>query len=433
MASLSISSSLNPKLHHFKPKNPSNYLKIQAAHVAKDQQFHKLYKSDFTNASSLSKNGQIQEALNLPSHMDNNGVQVVHEFYVELLQECVKERALFLGQQIHALIIKRGDVYAGNEYIETKLVIFYAKCDALESANLLFSRLSEKNVFSWAAVIGMNSRLGLDELGLVGYCEMLEYGSSPDNFVIPNALKACGAIQSVGFGRGIHGYVFKMGFGSCVYVASSLVDMYSKCGVLDDAKRVFDKMTDRNNVVWNSMIVGYVQNGMSEEAIQMSHDMRVEGIEPTRVTLSSLLSASANLGAVTEGRQGHALAVLYGLELDSILGSSLINFYSKIGWIDDVELAFTRMIEKDVVTWNLLLSCYAQHGLVGDAVNTCHKMRLEGLTFDVGVQGKLKDNLLDVLKHGRTESTTARPWHSPRPCSPGFISSKIPGFVCSIY
>lgn len=191
----------------------------------------------------------------------------------------------------------------------------------------MFNRLSEKK----CVFMGSYDRLGLNELGLVGCCQMLEHGILPDNFVVPNGLKACGAIQSVGFGRGIQVYVFKMGFGGCVYVASCLVDMYSKCGVLDDAKRVFDKMTERNNVVWNSLIVGYVQNGMSEEAIQMFYHMRVEGVEPTGVTLSSLLLASANLEAVKEGRQGHALAVLYGLELDSILGSSFINFYSKIG------------------------------------------------------------------------------------------------------
>lgn len=143
------------------------------------------------------------------------------------------------------------------------------------------------------------------------------------------------------------------------------------------------------------MIVGYVQNGMNEEALGMFYDMRIEGVEPTRVTISSLLSASANLGAVKEGRQGHTLVILYGLELDSILGSSLINFYSKIGWIEDVELVFSRMIEKDVVTWNLIVSCYAQHGLAEDAINTCSRMSSEGLTFDSVTMASLFSSCAD--------------------------------------
>ncbi|CAO2841443.1 unnamed protein product [Amaranthus hypochondriacus] len=368
---------LNPL--NFKPRNSLITPKLNSTHVSEKQQDKK---SCFLELSSLSRNGRLKEAVNLLSQMHYNCVQIGPEFYVELLQGCVYDQSYFLGQQIHGLIIKKGEIFIKNEYIQTKLVIFYAKCDELDSARRLFTRLCIKNVFSWAAIIGLYSRIGLNEQALFGYCEMLENGVFPDNFVIPNALKACGASQCNVFGRGIHGFMIKVGFEECMYVASSLVDMYGKCGILEDAKKVFDEMSVKNSVVWNSMIVGYVQNGMNEEAIQLFYDMRFEETEPTRVTMSSLLSASANLGAVEEGSQGHALAVLYGLELDSILGSSLINFYSKIGWVEDAELVFTRMVEKDAVTWNLLISCYVQQGFAEIAVNTCRVMRSKGLRFD---------------------------------------------------
>ncbi|XP_057537253.1 pentatricopeptide repeat-containing protein At5g55740, chloroplastic-like isoform X2 [Amaranthus tricolor] len=368
---------LNPL--NFKPRNSLITPKLNPTHVSEKQQDKK---SCFLELSSLSRNGRLKEAVNLLSQMHYNCVQIGPEFYVELLQGCVCDQSYFLGQQIHGLIIKKGEIFIKNEYIETKLVIFYAKCDELDSARRLFTRLCIKNVFSWAAIIGLNSRIGLNEQALFGYCEMLENGIFPDNFVIPNALKACGASQCIVFGRGIHGFMIKVGFEECMYVASSLVDMYGKCGILEDAKKVFDEMSVKNSVVWNSMIVGYVQNGMNEEAIQLFYDMMFEEIEPTRVTMSSLLSASANLGAAEEGRQGHALAVLYGLELDSILGSSLINFYSKIGWVEDAELIFTRMVEKDAVTWNLLISCYVQQGLPETAINMCRVMTSKGLRFD---------------------------------------------------
>ncbi|GAB4832923.1 hypothetical protein Ancab_006943 [Ancistrocladus abbreviatus] len=387
MASLHISPTPNPDIHNHKPiKFPTSIKPNSVTHIRNHQQQHQKNlqnpcKSYFI-VSSPSKDAQLQEALNLFTHMEFNDFQIGPEFYVELLQKCVYERALFLGQQIHGLILKKGDIYARNECIETKLVIFYAKCDALEDVNRLFCRLCRKNEFSWAAFIGLNSRVGLNEGALLGYCEMLENGISPDNFVVPNALKACGAAQCVSFGRGVHGYVLKAGFEGCIYVASSLVDMYGKCGVLEDARRVFDTISERNVVAWNSMIVGYFQNGMNEEAIGIFYKMRVEGVEPTRVTVSSFLSASANLGALEEGKQGHAIAVLSGLELDNILGSSLINFYSKVGLIQDAELIFARMVDKDVVTWNLLISSYVQHGLVENAVNMCHVMRMEKLRFD---------------------------------------------------
>ncbi|KNA08736.1 hypothetical protein SOVF_160020 [Spinacia oleracea] len=399
MASLSISPPLNLlNSIHFKPRNPSVSPKLKTTHFPEiDKRFC------FTEFSSLSRNGQIQEAVHLLCQIPNNAGQIGPEFYVELLQGCANETELFLSQQIHGLIIKKGDVFARNEYIQTRLVVCYAKCDELECTYRMFSRLVVKNIFSWTAIIGLNSRMKLNEQALLCYSEILENGICPDNFVIPNALKACGANQWLGFGRGIHGYVIKMSFEGCVYVASSLVDMYGKCGVLEDAKVVFDEMSERNSVVWNSMIVGYVQNGMCEEAIRLFDEMRVEGVEPTRVTVSSFLSAAANLGAVEEGRQGHALAVLYGLELGNVMGSSLINFYSKIGWVEDASLVFSGMVEKDAVTWNLLISCYVQHGLAEDAVNMCHFMRLQGLRIDCVTMASLFSACSDIgdIKLGR--------------------------------
>ncbi|KAF5190544.1 Pentatricopeptide repeat-containing protein [Thalictrum thalictroides] len=346
----------------------------------KNSQF--LYKSYFHHISSLCKQSRILEAVELLNEMDFKEFQIGPEIYGELLQGCVYERALFTGKQIHARILKNGDFFSKNEYIETKLLIFYAKCHLLSVSNELFYRLRKQNVFSWAAMIGLHCRMGSNEEALKGFCEMLGSGFFPDNFVVPIALKACSALQFIEFGKGIHGYVLKMGYGCCVFVASSLVDMYGKCRVLDDAKKIFDDITERNVVTWNSMVVGYAQNGMNDEAIRIFYDMRVEGIEPTCVTVASFLSASANLDAIEEGKQGHAIAVISGLELNNIFGSSLINFYSKVGLIEDAELVFNEMAERDGVTWNLLISGFVQIGQVEKALDTCRQMKSENFRFD---------------------------------------------------
>ena len=135
----------------------------------------------------------------------------------------------------------------------------------------------------------------------MGFCQII--------FVVPNALKACGALQWLGYGKGVPGYVVRLGFDGCVFVASSLIDMYGRCGVLEDARKVFDGMVERNVIAWNSMIVGYMQNEMNEQAIGVFNDMRMEGVEPTQVSISSFLSASANFGSIDEGKQGHAIAI----------------------------------------------------------------------------------------------------------------------------
>ena len=163
---------------------------------------------------------------------------------------------------------------------------------------------------------------------------------------------------------------------------SSLVDFYGKCGVLDDAKKVFEEIPERNVVTWNSMLVGCVQNGLNEEALEVFYDMRIDGVEPTRVSIASFLTASANLEALDEGRQGHGTAVLYGLELDNILGTSIINFYCKVGLVEDAENIFYLMVDRDTVTWNLLISGYLLEGQIETALHACHQMRKENLMFD---------------------------------------------------
>ena len=397
MASLAFTTTPSPQFPPFKPKKSHKFTPTHLTKLQEDAKSHQvLYKSYFHHISSLCKEGQVQEAVNLLAEMELKNLRVGPQIYGELLQGCVYQRALFTGQQIHAHIVKHGDFFTENEYIESKLVIFYAKCDVLEVSNHLFRRLLVQNVFSWAAIIGMHCRMGFSEEALLGFVEMQRNGFLPDNFVVPNALKACGALRWIGFAKGVHGYVVKMGFGVCVFVASSLVDMYGKCGILEDARKAFDGMLERNVVAWNSMIVSYVQNGMSEEAIEVFYDMRVEGIEPTRVTVSSFLSASANIGAFEEGKQGHAIAVLGGLELDNILGSSIINFYFKVGLIDDAELVFSRMAEKDVVAWNLLISGYVQFGQVDKALNICRLMRSENLRFDAVTLASLLSASADI-------------------------------------
>ncbi|KAJ7978851.1 Pentatricopeptide repeat-containing protein [Quillaja saponaria] len=387
MASLPFTPIPNPQMACLKLPNTRNYQKFTSKFIKlkdNDSGNHQnLHKSYFDNISLLCKDGKIQEAVDLLTELELKNLYIGVDVYGEILQGCLYERALSVGQQIHAQIIKKGDPFAENEFIETKLLIFYAKCDASEVANPLFRRLKIQNVFSWAAIIGLHCRNGFSEEALLSYHEMLEDGFLPDNFVVPNALKACGALRWVEFGKGVHGYVVKMmGFGGCVFVASSLVDMYGKCGILDDARKVFDGMLEKNVVAWNSMITGYVQNGLNVEAIDVFYAMRVEGLEPTRVTLSGFLSASANLDAFEEGRQGHALAVLSGIEVDNILGSSIMNFYSKVGLIEEVELVFSRLVVKDAVIWNLLISSYVKFGQIGKAFTVCHLMREENLRFD---------------------------------------------------
>lgn len=331
--------------------------------------------------------GALRDAFALVARAERDAcpaavVSVGPEAYASLLQCCVAAGCLRAGRQVHAAAVKRGPRYCRHAYIGTKLAVFYARCGALGDAERAFSALPAKNAFAWAAVIGMWSRAGLHGKALAGYAAMLEAGVPADNFVVPNVLKACAGLGLLGPGRAVHGYAWKAGVGNCVYVMSSLVDFYGKCGEVDDAREVFDVMPERTVVSWNSMLMGYIHNGRIDEAADLFYEMRVEGVLPTRVSVLSFLSASADLEVLDGGRQGHAVAVSSGLEMDLILGSSMINFYCKVGLVEAAEVIFEQMVERDIVTWNLMISGYLQDGQTDKALTTCHRMLESGLKFD---------------------------------------------------
>ncbi|KAI3790230.1 hypothetical protein L2E82_03120 [Cichorium intybus] len=362
-------------------KSPKPQTHLMKPHV--NEKHHQiLYNSYFKHISSVCKEGKLHEAVNILLELDFQNFEIGANVYGDLLQGCVYERNLSLGKQIHSKIVKRGESLVKNEYIETKLVVFYAKCDCLDVASTLFRRVDEKNVFSWAAIIGLYCRMGYLENALLGFCEMVENGFEADNFVLPNVLKACSGLSFTEFGKGVHGYVIKKGFEGCVFVASSLVDMYGKCGALKDARKVFDNMPERNVVTWNSMMVAYSQNRMHEEAIHVFHDMRTEGIQPTIITMVTFLSASANLYAIKEGKQGHAISILTGLDSGNIIGTSLINLYSKSGSIEDAEKIFNKIPNKDTVAWNLMISCYLHNNHIEKTINLCRDMLSQKLKLD---------------------------------------------------
>jgi pentatricopeptide repeat protein len=334
-----------------------------------------------------SDHGSLRDAFALVSRAECQSspavaVAVGPEVYASLLQCCVTAGSLRAGRQVHAAAVKRGPYYWRHAYIGTKLAVFYARCGALADAERVFDALPKKNAFAWAAVIGMWSRAGLHARALEGYVAMLEAGVPADNFVVPNVLKACAGTGMLAAGRALHGYAWKAGFRECVYVLSSLVDFYGKCGEVDAARKVFDAMPETTVVTWNSMLMGYINNGRIDDAVELFYQMRVEGVLPTRVSVLSFLSASADFEAPDWGRQGHAVAVSSGLEMDVILGSSIINFYCKVGLVEAAEAVFEQMVERDTVTWNLMIAGYLQDGQIDKAFVTCHRMLQSNLRFD---------------------------------------------------
>ncbi len=186
----------------------------------------------------------------------------------------------------------------------------------------------------------------------------------PDAVTFVGVLNACASLMALEEGSHVHREIIQGGFDSNEFVISSLVDMYAKCGNLENAWKVLNKMatTTHSAVVWNAMISGHVKCGLGQKALEVFQQMQREGVEPDAVTFVGVLNACASVGALDEGRQIEEQVMQLGFEYEDFVGSSLIDMYAKCGSIEDAWRVFNRMPMHNVVAWNALILGHVQCG-----------------------------------------------------------------------
>ncbi|XP_015890127.3 pentatricopeptide repeat-containing protein DOT4, chloroplastic isoform X2 [Ziziphus jujuba] len=274
-----------------------------------------------------------------------------------LLQICCSSKTLNHGKQVHQQIIQGG--LGRNPFLVTKLVQMYADCDHLLSARILFDQLSQPNVFAWTAIIGFYSRHGMYQKCVRTYAEMSLMGVSPDEYVFPKVLKVCAQSSCLKAGMQIHKDVITSGFEFSSEVCNSLIEMYSKCMDVQNAKRVFDVIVGRDLLSWNLMISGYVYNGLLESAVKLLDRMRFDGCEPDVVTWNIVMDAYCQMRLCDE-----AWNIFERIKEPNIISwTTLIKGYSRIGNHEVSLRIFRDMISSGMISPDLdclsgvLVSC----------------------------------------------------------------------------
>ncbi|KAL8518585.1 hypothetical protein ACS0TY_009805 [Phlomoides rotata] len=178
---------------------------------------------------------------------------------------------------------------------------------------------------------------------------------------------ACSELRDFGEGRKLHGYIVQIGNPDS-FVLTGLVDMYAKCGEIDTANKVFERIWDRNVVCWTSMIVGYVQNNCAKEGLLLFNRMRECMVEGNAYTLASIVTACAKLGALHQGKWVHGNVIKTGIQVNSYLFTSFLDMYVKCGAIRDARLIFDEADKIDLVSWTAMIAGYAQNGLAKEAL-----------------------------------------------------------------
>ncbi|EEF46437.1 pentatricopeptide repeat-containing protein, putative [Ricinus communis] len=307
-------------------------------------------------------------------------------YYAAFLQSCITQKALIPGKQLHASLCHVGLQF--DRVLAPKLVNLYCICNSLCEARLLFDKIPKRNLFLWNVLIRGYAWYGPYEASIQLYYKIFDYGLVPDNFTFPFVLKACSALSAIEDGRLIHEQVMRSGWERDVFVGAALIDMYSKCGCVDNAREVFHKFPVRDAVLWNSMLAAYSQNGKPDKSLALCSEMVLAGVRPTEATLVTVISASADIAALPQGRELHGFAWRRRFESNDKVKTTLIDMYAKCGTMKVAQNLFEQLRDKNVVSWNAIITGYAMHGYSNEVLILFDRMREEAkpdhITF-VGV------------------------------------------------
>ncbi|KAG7605252.1 putative pentatricopeptide repeat-containing protein [Arabidopsis thaliana] len=343
-----------------------------------------------------------------------------------------------LCRQLHGYVTKHG--FVSNTRLSNSLMRFYKTSDSLEDAHKVFDEMPDPDVISWNSLVSGYVQSGRFQEGICLFLELHRSDVFPNEFSFTAALAACARLHLSPLGACIHSKLVKLGLEKGnVVVGNCLIDMYGKCGFMDDAVLVFQHMEEKDTVSWNAIVAscsrngklelglwffhqmpnpdtvtynelidafvksgdfnnafqvlsdmpnpnssswntiltGYVNSEKSGEATEFFTKMHSSGVRFDEYSLSIVLAAVAALAVVPWGSLIHACAHKLGLDSRVVVASALIDMYSKCGMLKHAELMFWTMPRKNLIVWNEMISGYARNGDSIEAIKLFNQLKQE--------------------------------------------------------
>lgn len=310
-----------------------------------------------------------EQAMVLYCRMLGEGTVLPDKFtFPFVLKACAYLFAFSEGKQAHSHILKLG--FDSDVYINNSLIHFYASCGRLDLAQKVFENMCEKTLVSWNAIIDAFVQFGEFETALKLFNEMQNM-FEPDGYTLQSIINACAGLCSLSLGMWAHAYVLRMSYGavaSDALVNSSLVDMYCKCGSLEIAQQVFERMPERDITSWNSIILGFAMHGKAEAALEhFARLVKMETLMPNSITFVGVLSACNHRGMVNEGRKYFDMMLTeYKMKPQLEHYGCLVDLLARAGFIDEaLDLVTNMPMKPDVVIWRSLLdACSKQRASI---------------------------------------------------------------------
>ncbi|KAL5977130.1 hypothetical protein ACLOJK_021472 [Asimina triloba] len=317
-----------------------------------------------TMISGYVRQDQHKEALMLYRKMQEHGNDLKRNVFAVsgALAATAAVRSLKHGKEIHGHIMRNG--LASDAVVWSALSDMYAKCGSIEEARYIFDRTSNRDVVCWTTMICRYLEGGRMEDGLELFSDMLKSSIRPNEFTFVGILNACSARAAEGQGKQVHGHMLRIGFVPFSFAASALVHMYSKCGNVESARKVFQGMPRPDLVSWTSMISCYAQNGQPKEALQYFESLLKSDTKPDHVTFVGVLSACTHAGLVDKGLEiFKSISKEHELEHTADHYACIIDLLARCGRFEEAEDIINKMpMKPDKFLWASLLGGCRIHG-----------------------------------------------------------------------
>uniref|UniRef100_A0A2N9IZ22 DYW domain-containing protein n=1 Tax=Fagus sylvatica TaxID=28930 RepID=A0A2N9IZ22_FAGSY len=316
-------------------------------------------------------------SLSKPKRLNQHSFEQNYRHVCDLLLSLTQSRSLQKGLQLHAHVIKSG--LQPIPLIYHHLINFYSKSQLPLLSRQIFDDAPRKSSTTWSSVISSFAQNELPLLALHYFRGMLRTGARPDDHIFPSAIKSCAILSRCDVGQSMHCLAVKTGFEFDVFVGSSMVDMYAKCGEIKLARKLFDEMPEKNVVSWSGMIYGYAQLGEDEEALRLFKQALFVNLDVNDFTFTSVIRVCGNSTLLQLGKQIHGLCFKTSFDSSAFVGSSLVSLYSKCGDIEGAYRVFDDIPVRNLGMWNAMLIACAQHAHTDRAFELFKEMEGVGM------------------------------------------------------
>lgn len=352
---------------------------------------------------TLANKGRLKEAFDRLCTMEQLRIRPDSYTYACLVQGCIAIKSIAIGKQVYVHMKQVG--FRPDVFLQTKLITMFLKCGSLVDARQVFDEMHEKNAVTWTTMIAGYALRGQEITALALFYQMRQESVKADHYIYASILRSCAGLAVFEQGKQVHADIVKSGFQWDLVLCSALVDMYAKCNSIEDARKMFDEIKERDVVSWNGIVAGYSKSGNLNDACQTFHEMPLRnvvswttlmsgytqlgngeeslilfkqmqraGIRADEFTLASVFAACADLSALMQGKQAHAYLIKRGFESDRILRSALVDMYANCRSMDDAYEIFDEMPQKDIVSWNGIIAGYMKCGNMVAACQTFNEM-----------------------------------------------------------